>query len=127
MTTTAQAEVIQYGIDQLDDLKGQNVEASELHHALYNTDYFIIGTYQAKQWLDKYGAFDAIGRVQEYEQSNFGEVSTDLSNPERVANMLAYIIGEEALNNCDTLNREWDNPLSDDDLDAIKRELEAQL
>jgi hypothetical protein len=42
-------------------------------------------------------AFDCIGTVQEYEQDNFGEVHTDLSCPEKVANMYAYVIGEEIL------------------------------
>ena len=36
----------------------------ELHHHAFNTDYFIIGTYKAKQWLgDK--AFDAIDIIED--------------------------------------------------------------
>ena len=34
----------------------------------------------------------------------FGQVSTDLSSSENVANMLAYILGEEILFNNDTYN-----------------------
>ena len=30
--------------------------------------------------------------------SNFGEVNTDLSEPERVVNMYTYIVGEEIVN-----------------------------
>ena len=66
----------------------------DLHHHSFNTDYYIIGTYKAKQWLsDK--VFDVIEFIKEYEQDNFGEVYTDLSNPEKVVNMYVYIIGEQ--------------------------------
>lgn len=66
----------------------------DLHYHAFNTDYYIIGTYKAKQWLgDK--VFDVIEHIREYEQSNFGEVSTDFSDAERVVNMYTYIIGEE--------------------------------
>ena len=40
-------------------------------------------------------AFDVINFVKDYEQFNFGEVYTDLSEPEKVVNMYTYIIGEE--------------------------------
>ena len=70
----------------------------DLHHEIFNTDYYIIGHYQAKQWLGT-NAFDCIGDIQEYENNNFGEVTTDLSEPERVVNMWVYIIGEEILEN----------------------------
>lgn len=66
----------------------------DLHHEAFNTDYYIVGTYQAKQWLGDM-AFNVINHVKEYEQENFGEVSTDLSDPERVVNMYVYIIGEQ--------------------------------
>ena len=69
----------------------------DLHDQVFNTDYYIIGTYEAEKALEQYGAFEAIRKIQEYENGNFGEVFTDLSNPEKVANMLYYIIGEEAI------------------------------
>ena len=47
---------------------------------------------------------DSIDKIKEYEQDNFGEVSTDLSSSESVANMLAYILGEEILFNNGTYN-----------------------
>jgi|TARA_R100000084_G_scaffold100774_1_gene55517 hypothetical protein len=65
-----------------------------IHYYAFNTDYYIIGTYQAKEWLGNM-AFDVINFIKDYEQDNFGEVSTDLSDPERVVNMYVYIIGEE--------------------------------
>ncbi len=68
--------------------------SDDLHHEIFNTDYYIIGTYQAKKWLGDM-AFEVINHIKDYEQSNFGEVYTDLSDPERVVNMYTYIIGEE--------------------------------
>ena len=66
----------------------------DLHHYAFNEDYYIIGTYQAKQWLGDM-VFDVINFIKDYEQNNFGEVYTDFSDPEKVVNMYVYIIGEE--------------------------------
>lgn len=77
----------------------------DLHHELFNTDYYIIGTYQAEKWLGDY-TFDAIGEIQEYEQENFGEVFTDFSDPEKVVNMYVYIAGEQLIQEMDFNNLE---------------------
>ena len=71
-------------------------EPSELHHEAFNEDYYIIGTYQAAQWLGD-RAFEVIDIIKEYEQDNFGEVFTDLSSPEAVVNMYTYIVGEHVV------------------------------
>ena len=66
----------------------------DLHHECFNTDYYIIGRYQAKQWLGDQ-VFDVINIIKEYETEMFGEVTTDFSEPERVVNMYVYIVGEQ--------------------------------
>ena len=66
----------------------------DLHHEIFNTDYYIIGTYEAKQWL-KDEVFNVIDIIKKYENFNFGSVSTDFSDPEKVVNMYVYIIGEQ--------------------------------
>ena len=66
----------------------------DLHHEIFNTDYYIIGTYKAKQWL-KDEVFNVIDIIKKYENFNFGSVSTDLSDPEKVVNMYVYIVGEQ--------------------------------
>jgi len=83
-------EMKEYDQDYLD----VKIRDGELHHEIFNTDYYIIGTYKAKQWLGA-DAFDAIAMIKDYELDNFGEVYTDLSDAERVVNMVVYIIGEE--------------------------------
>ena len=103
---TQKQDVKNYIIDQLESDVGLDQHISDLHHFLLNEDYFIIGYYQAEQWLkkDNGSIFEAIETIREYEQSNFGQVTTDLSSSENVANMLAYILGEEILFNNDTYN-----------------------
>jgi len=97
-------DVKDYIIDQLSSDVGLDQHISDLHHYLLNEDYFIIGYYKAEQWLKKDSIFNAIEKIKDYEQDNFGQVTTDLSSSESVANMLAYILGEEILFNNDTYN-----------------------
>ena len=69
----------------------------DLHNEVFNTDYYIIGTYEAKNARREYDVFEAIELVQTYEKDNFGEVYTDLSNPEKLINMVYYVIGDEVI------------------------------
>ena len=92
-------EALQAVIDTLEN--GFDGYYCDLHDAVFNSDFYIIGTYQAKKALEQYGTFDAIQEIIDYEKWNFGEVMTDLSNPEKVANMLWYIKSEEALHNAE--------------------------
>tara|TARA_R100000697_G_C5419178_1_gene189850 strand:- start:232 stop:648 length:417 start_codon:yes stop_codon:yes gene_type:complete len=71
-------------------------DVSELHNSAFNEDYYIVGTYQAQQWLGDH-AFYAIQVIKDYEESCFGGVSTDLCDPEKVVNMYAYIVGEQVV------------------------------
>ena len=79
-----------------DDTIEQLIKDNELHHEIFKTDYYIIGTYKAKNWLGN-KALDIIGFIKDYEIDNFGEIFTDISNAEKVVNMYVYIIGEELI------------------------------
>ncbi len=117
----------EHATDGINDMIGydSNPYASDLHHELFNRDYFIIGHYEANKWLEENGGvFNAIETIKEYEQDNFGEVNTDFSSAENVANMYAYILGEELLHKSKTLQNKWDKRLDDEDLEEIKEELE---
>ena len=107
-TTTEALEDI---LDMLES--GYTGYMDDLHNEVFNTGYYIIGTYQAKQALTEYGVFDAIDRVQTWERDNLGELYTDVSDPEKLANMLYYIIGEEIINDLELTD-------CDDVDDAIK-------
>jgi len=66
----------------------------DLHHEIFNTDYYIIGRYEATKWLGDQ-VFNVINIIKEYENDNFGSVNTDFSEVEKVVNMYVYIIGQE--------------------------------
>ena len=86
------------------ELKEDNVLTSEnredWHHYAFNESYYIIGYYNAEEWLKKHNlsAFQAVQEVREYELDNFGEMTTKL-NSESIVNMLVYIYGEEIIYN----------------------------
>lgn len=96
----------------------------DLHHETFNTDYYIVGTHEAKKALEQYGVFKAIGEIQEYEKFNFGEMYTDLGNPVQVANMLMYIVGQEAMQAVKSIDKHWDKDLEFEEVDnEIKQEI----
>ena len=121
-------EIIDFAKERIQEIYDYNPEKLttelpdlyDLHHEIFNTDYYIIGRYQAKQWLGA-DAFDCIAEIQEYENEHFGSVTTDLSEPERVVNMYVYIIGEEILE--DVVSDFLD--LQDDDEDEDSEEEDA--
>ena len=76
----------------------------DLHNEVFNTDYYVTGTAEAKDILGE-DVFDAIGRIYTYERDVFGGVLTDLSDPVKIVNMLFYIIGEEIMYNNDEFNK----------------------
>jgi GDP-D-mannose dehydratase len=100
-------------------------EGSEMSNHLLNNNYFIIGTYKAKQWLGDY-ALNAIEKISDYEKDNFGEVYTDLTDPEKIANMLSYILGEELLSESEALQMRWNTRLNKYTLQLIINELELR-
>ena len=82
----------------------------DLHHYAYNMEYYIIGTYKAEQWLGD-RAFEAIRIIQDYENDNFGNVTTDLSDPEKIVNMYTYIVGERVIYEFENLGKlDYINP-----------------
>tara|TARA_R110002020_G_C16017570_1_gene751682 strand:- start:120 stop:446 length:327 start_codon:yes stop_codon:yes gene_type:complete len=78
----------------------------DLHYHSFNTDYYIIGTHKANQWLENQ-VFKVINFIKEYEMDNFGKVTTDFSNPENVVNMYVYIIGEDIVHEYKEKNNLW--------------------
>ena len=96
-----ETEIKQYAIDTIKerlecDQDYLDQDIYDIHHDLFNTDYYIIGYYNAQQWLGN-NVFECISIIQEYEELHFGEVTTDLSDPEKVVNMYVYIVGEQVV------------------------------
>ena len=75
------------------------MEISELHNQIFNEDYYIVGYYQAEQWLGT-DTFQCIGEIKDYEEMNFGESHTDFSSSEAVVNMYVYVVGEKIIQEC---------------------------
>mgnify|MGYP001339577894 CR=1 FL=1 len=95
-------EIQEYFNDFIEEQDEEWIEENkdDLHHHAFNTDYFIIGYYQAEQWIGSASnVFDIIETIREYEDMHFGENNRmDVSCPEKVVNMYAYIVGEEVVN-----------------------------
>ena len=109
-------------IEQLRDGVGAGEYGGDLHNELCNSVPYIIGTCKAKEWLGSH-VFDVIELVKDWEQDNIGEVTTDFSDPERVANMAAFVLGSEILQESETLSKCWNCVLEDADLLALADEL----
>ena len=79
-----------------------NENKDDLHHEAFNTDYYIIGRHKAIKWLGE-DVFNIIETIKQYELDNFGEVTTDFSEPEKIVNMYTYIVGKQIVS--DYLNQ----------------------
>lgn len=89
-------------LEALEEIKemlqnGYNDYYCDLHSAVFNTSYYATTNEEAKENLEQYGFFEAIGKIMEYEKEQFGEIFTKLDEPMSVANMLWYIVGDEAI------------------------------
>ena len=94
-------DIKEYFNDSLEDYDKETLDKlvrdNELHHEIFNTDYYIIGRHKAVEWLSD-RVFEVMNIIQGYENLHFGEVNTDFSEPENVVNMYVYIVGEEIAN-----------------------------
>lgn len=118
-------EIAEETVSKLKDGIGLDYDGCDLHHYLWNEDYFIIGYYQAEKWIEKYmSIFEAIKEIQGYEKFHFGATNTDISSAEQVANMLAYIYGYEVLGCSKHMDKMWDRKLDEEDLEIIIEEIE---
>lgn len=124
MNYQTQQELKSVIIDAINDNRLDDMYICDIHSEVFNSDYFIIGRHKAEQWLiNNGGIFNAIETIKEYEQDNFGEVNTDFSEPEKVCNMYVYILGEQVLNEMETIKNNWDDRLNDELKEALLDEL----
>jgi hypothetical protein len=104
MKTTVRKELISYIEDLINDGVLTEENQDDWHFHAFNEDYYIIGYWNAEQWLKHHNIspFEAIKEVKQYEEDNFGEMTTKV-NPESIVNMLAYIYGEELIYSAETI------------------------
>lgn len=118
-------------IDCLED--GYTGYLCELHNEVFNYGYYETSKYIAADWFNDYedGVFDVIEEIKNYEQDNFGEVTTDFSDASKVLNMFWYIIGEEVLGelmegsaDCDDL---WNEELTEEENKLVLKIFEERM
>jgi hypothetical protein len=96
MKTSIRKEFEQRAIDYVNDGILTIENQDDWHYHLFNEDYYIIGYYNAEQWLKEHNVstFEAIQVCQQYEKDNFGECRV-YDNAESTVNMYTYVLGEE--------------------------------
>ena len=105
MRTTIKNELTDYINDLINDGVLTNDNKDDWHFHAFNEDYYIIGYYNASEWLKRHNidSFEAIQICNQYEIDNFGETSNKYDNSESVVNMLVYIYGEQLINELETI------------------------
>ena len=104
-------------------------EVCDLHHNLFNTDNYVVGDYDAKQWLkfNDLDGLEVLKKVIEFEMDNFGEVSEtrikELTSYEKLVNSYVYWIGQEILNEVHCLSNYWEKLLTGEIADKVIEEL----
>lgn len=123
--------VVDYKVQALDNIRAE-LEAEyvgsiyDLHDIVFNSGYYVIGRYRAKQELyDELDVFEVIGAIAEYEKTNFGEIVTDLSEPEKVLNVFYYLVGELCIQELDNrTNLEWEEVDGKEDREKLINEID---
>jgi len=118
MKNSVREELLSHVLYLINDGVLTDENKDEWRYYAFNEDYYIIGYYQASEWLKKHGIgeFEAVGICQQYEKDNFGECNTIYDNSEKVVNMLAYIYGEEIIHSFDA-----------DTVEELKEEIEELI
>lgn len=126
MKTIIEPSIIEHAIDRLEDGSLEGQYSDDLHHYLFNEDYFITYYSRAEQWLKEndLDTWFVISYCNEQEMDAFGEIQTTFDNPETLVNHYAYWRGQELLN---SLELELSDRLTEDDIKELISELESML
>lgn len=120
MKASVRNELLNHLLDLINDGVLTNDNSDEWHYHAFNEDYYIIGYWNASQWLKKHDidAFDAIAEVAEYQESEFGEITLNPGdyNSETIVNNLVYFYGYELLSD-----------LNESDIDELKARIVEEL
>ena len=89
-------EIANEMINYIENYGIQDIYLCDMANELYNTDYYIIGIYQAKEWLKKY--FDDMLETIEYWEDETGEPFKDsITEVEKIATLVAYTVADSVL------------------------------
>ena len=130
-TKTILETIAEYVAEHSDE---EDISLLDIHdYASFNSDPWIKGKYRASEALKDFneqdqlykttnldGVFGAIEYIQDYEIHQYGEVLTNLLNPEKVASMVAFINGEQIINELsDKLNLNLFDELTEQQLKQL--------
>lgn len=127
-TPKADREFLTHIADNIGEYKGEYFD--DLHHLLFNHDYYIIGYYKAEQFIKKndLNTFDLIKYCQEMEKENFGEINITFDNAEKLVNHYAYWRGEELLHSLECIGDYTGGTLISDRLiKEVQKEIQERL
>lgn len=105
--------------DMIHDYEGTYI--CDLAHEMYNKDYYIIGTYQAKEFLKKH--FDDMCECIEAYEEEFGEQYPYITNSECLATLLALQVANEIFNESKALEKVWGDTLEEEHINEFIKEL----
>ena len=95
-------EVREFALSSLVDLQlsEESLEdIGDVHNELFNMDYYIIGYYEANQWLKSHNidVFEGIEWVRQCEEFQFGECYAKIDNSENLVNHIVYFAGMDII------------------------------
>ena len=113
-------------LEVITDNAEEGTTLTDILNYAFNSDLWIISSYKAVEALEQFdeedqmyeltqfnGVFGAIQYVKDYEKNEFGMVCSDLSDPETLADMVAYINGYQILSElAEKLNLDFDDELT---------------
>lgn len=99
--------------------------ACDLAYEMYNNDYYIIGTYQAKQFLKEH--FDDMMECLEEYQNEFGEGYKEVADAEKLATLLVLQVAQDVLSSLDSINEVWNDTLDESSIETILAELKENF
>jgi len=107
MKNSVKEELLNYVKEQVVDL-GLDLNDEDLHQKLFYQDYYIIGYYNASEWLKKHniGEFEAVQLLNDFMMDHFGEIYKVDMNSEAVVNQLVCFLGYEIMGELKELSDE---------------------
>ena len=98
-----------------------------MHNEIFNTDYVVIGCYQARQEIASH--IDDLFCCLEQYQDEFGEIYRDIADVERVLNLMFYMCGQEIFSDISLFedDTKWNGIIDNDDLKLIIKEIRGGL
>ena len=121
LETTIKMEVL----ERLQDGELEGMEIADAMYLLYNTDYYITETDQAKQFI-KDNIDELLEALEDY-LFNIGEGYPDITNLQKLASLTVLYVAETLWNKLDTVQDNWDCTIYKDTelYDELIEELQA--